>query len=146
MTIFRVPNRTVWLATACVLAGCGGPPCQAGGGEAMRIYTLYFGRSVAAREAVTDQAWRAFRDEVITPALPDGYTVLDGQGAWLNPRTRATIAEATKVLIVAQTDRPAGLTVINRIRSAWQHRFHQDVVGMTVETGCGSFSPAEAPK
>ena len=111
----------------------------------MRIYTLYFGRSVAGRPEVSDQEWRAFRDQVITPALPNGYTVLDGQGAWMNPRSRATIYEATKILVVALPDVPGGLSVVNRIRSAWQHRFHQYVVGMTVQTGRGSFSPAEAP-
>jgi len=128
-----------------LLSGCGAPQCQPGGGQVMRIYDLYFGRSVASRAEVSDQEWRAFRDQVITPALPDGYTVLDGQGAWMNPRSHATISEATKILVVALPDAPDSLTVVNRIRSAWQHRFHQYVVGMTVQTGCGSFSPAEAP-
>lgn len=112
----------------------------------MQIYDLYFGRSVAARAAVSDQEWREFRDQVITRALPNGYTVLDGQGAWMNPRSRVTIAESTKILEVALPDSPANLGIINQIRSAWQHRFHQYVVGMTVQSGCGSFSPAEAPK
>jgi len=111
----------------------------------MQIYNLYFGRSVAGRGEVTDTEWRAFRDQVVTPALPDGYTVLDGQGAWLSPVSRATISEATKILVVALPDASESLTAINRIRSAWQHRFHQYVVGMTVQTGYGSFSPAEAP-
>jgi hypothetical protein len=111
----------------------------------MRIYDLYFGRSVAARDEVGDKEWREFRDHVITPALPNGYTVHDGQGAWMNPRTHATISEATKILTVAMPDEPGTLGVINHIRSSWQHRFHQYVVGMTVTKGCGSFSPAEAP-
>ena len=111
----------------------------------MSIYTLYFGRSVAGRAPVGDTEWREFRDQVITKALPNGYTVLEGQGAWMNPRSRATISEATKILIVALPDAPGGLGVINRIRSAWQRRFHQYVVGMTVQTGCGSFAQAEEP-
>ncbi len=128
-----------------LLSGCGAPVCQPGAGEAMRVFTLYFGRSVAGRAAVSEAEWRAFRDRVITPALPNGYTVLDGQGAWMNPRSHTTIAEATKILVVALPDAADDLSVINRIRSAWQHRFHQYVVGMTVQTGCGAFSPAEAP-
>ncbi len=111
----------------------------------MRIYDLYFGRAVTGRTEVTDAEWRAFRDQVITPALPNGYTVLDGQGAWMNPRKRSTIAEATKILEVALPDQPESQTAINRIRQAWRHRFHQYVVGMTVRTGCGSFSPEETP-
>jgi hypothetical protein len=112
----------------------------------MQIYSLYFGRSVRDRVPVSDQEWRDFRNQVITPALPDGYTVLDGQGAWMNPRTHVTTAEATKILVVAMPEASGSLTVINGIRSNWQHRFHQYVVGMTVQSGCGSFSPAEAPK
>jgi hypothetical protein len=112
----------------------------------MQIYTLYFGRSVSGRAEVSDKEWRDFRDQVVTPALPDGYTVLDGQGAWMNPRSHATISETTKILVVALPSMPDKQSVINRIRSAWQHRFHQYVVGMTVQTGRGSFSPAEAPR
>jgi hypothetical protein len=112
----------------------------------MQVYTLYFGLSVRGRAPITDPEWRDFRNGVITPALPGGYTVLDGQGTWMNPRTHVTMAEATKVLVVAMPEAPDSLTVINGIRSNWQHRFHQYVVGMTVQSGCGSFSPAEAPK
>ena len=129
-----------------LLSGCGTPRCQPGAGQAMQIFTLYFGRSVRNRAPVSDPEWRDFRNQVVTPALPDGYTVLDGQGAWMNPRTRVTIAEATKVLVVAMPEASDSLTVINGIRGNWQHRFHQYVVGMTVQSGCGSFSPAEAPK
>jgi hypothetical protein len=133
-------------ALGLLLSGCAVPRCQSGAGQAMQIYTLYFGRSVKDRAPVSDQEWRDFRDQVVTPALPDGYTVLDGQGAWMNPRTHATIAEATKVLVVAMPEAPDSLAVLNRIRSNWQQRFHQYVVGMTVQSGCGSFAPAEAPK
>ncbi len=111
----------------------------------MRIFTLYFGRSVAGRAEVSDKEWREFRDQVISPELPNGYTVLDGQGAWMNARSHATIAEATKILVVALPDRDASLGAINAIRSNWQHRYHQYVVGMTIQSGCGSFTPAEAP-
>jgi Asp-tRNA(Asn)/Glu-tRNA(Gln) amidotransferase A subunit family amidase len=128
-----------------LLTGCGNSACPGGAVRPMRIYDLYFGRSVAGRGEVTDKEWRDFRDQVITPALPDGYTVLDGQGAWMNPRSRATIAEATKILEVALPDALESQTVVNRIRNAWQRRFHQYVVGMTVVSGCGSFSPSEAP-
>jgi hypothetical protein len=132
------------LMLVLLVGGCGAPQCPGGSGQAMRIYDLYFGRSVSGRGEVSEKEWREFRDQVITPALPNGYTVLDGQGAWMNPRSRATIAEATKILEVALPDESGSQAVINHIRGAWQLRFHQYVVGMTVRTGCGSFSPSEA--
>ena len=146
MIIFATSHRKIFLAGLAILglSGCGTTKCQPNAGQAMRIYDLYFGRSVASRAEVSDKEWRDFRDQVITPALPAGYTVLDGQGAWMNPHSHSTISEATKILVVALPDTPETLGVINRIRAAWQHRFHQYAVGMTVQTGCGSFSPMEA--
>jgi uncharacterized protein DUF3574 len=134
-----------------LLSGCAAPRCQPNSGQpnsghAMRIYTLYFGQSVTGRAKVSDAEWQAFRDQVITPALPDGYTVLDGEGAWLSPRSHTTISEATKILMVAMPDKDTDLDVVNGIRSRWQHQFHQYVVGMTVHDACGSFSAEEAPR
>jgi hypothetical protein len=147
ITFRRVGGKKIVLLMVLLLSGCGGASqCQSGGGHVMRIFDLYFGRSSTGRAQVTESEWRDFRDKVITPALPDGYTVLDGQGAWRSPRSNTTISEATKILIVALPDAPESQGVINGIRSSWQHRFHQYVVGMTVQTGCGSFLPEDAPR
>jgi Protein of unknown function (DUF3574) len=142
----RVPAIGAAVVVAGLLAGCAVPPKTAPRCQPMRIYNLYFGRSVAGRGAVTDAEWRAFRNEVITPNLPDGYTVLDGHGAWLNPRTHVTISESTKILEVALPDVPDSQTRIDRIRRAWRVRFHQLAVGMTVWNGRGSFSAEEKAK
>ena len=37
----------------------------------------------------------------VTANLPNGYTVFDANGAWMNPITHRTIREATKMLLVA---------------------------------------------
>ena len=105
----------------------------------MRIYTLYFGRAVTGRAEVSEKEWREFRDQIVTPALPAGYTVQDGTGAWINPKARSTISESTKILTAALPDSADSLGFINRVRGAYQKRFHQYVVGMTVQSGCGSF-------
>lgn len=139
-------NLATLLVPILLLSGCGTFQCQPGGGQTMRIFNLYFGRSAPGRSEVTDKQWRDFRDEVITPALPNGYTILDGQGAWRNPHSNRTISETTKILVVAMPDVPESQEAINSIRSNWQHRFHQYVVGMTVQSGCGSFLPEEAPR
>ena len=136
--------RRPFLLLSLLLAACGGDRCPAGAGQPMQVYDLYFGRSAPGRGEITEREWREFRDAVITPALPRGYTVLDGQGAWMNPRLRTTISESTKILVVALPDAPESQATINRLRTAWQRRFHQYLVGMTVHAGCGSFNPAEA--
>jgi len=110
----------------------------------MRLYELYFGRSVPdnavpGNKEVTDRDWSGFVEQVITTNLPNGYTVLDATGAWMNPRTQRTVREATKVLQVALPDTPDGLAAIARIRTAYQTQFHQQLVGMTTHTVCASF-------
>jgi hypothetical protein len=105
----------------------------------MLLVDLFFGRSVAGREDVTDQEWQAFLDDTVTANLPDGFTVWDAQGAWRNPRTGKTIHEASLAIRVGMSDGPESLAAVSRIRTAYQQRFHQQSVGMTVARGCGSF-------
>ena len=55
------------------------PPCPAGTDQ-WTEYRLFFGRSKGGEEVVTDEAWRAFLAEEITPRFPDGLSVLDVAG------------------------------------------------------------------
>ena len=125
-----------------LLSGCAARPIAptcAAGSEPMRVFELYFGRSKADHAYVTDAEWDKFRSEVITLNLPDGYTVLDGTGAWLDPKTHTTIGEPTKILLVAVPDTVAAAAAIERVRSAYEKRFNQTAVGMTTHAVCGSF-------
>ena len=81
------------ISMSLLLTACGGIQCGAGAGQPVRIYDLYFGRAASGRAEIGEKDWRDFRDRVVTPALPNGYTVFDGQGAWMNPRSRTTISE-----------------------------------------------------
>jgi hypothetical protein len=136
-------KRMIGLPLILLLAGCAAPGdplgCSESNSRAMRVFELWFGRAVRGRGDVTETEWTNFRDQVVTPNLPDGYTVLDGSGAWLNPDTHATIAETTKVLIAATPDTPASLAAIQRVRAAYKTAFHQISVGMTSHLACGSF-------
>ena len=134
----------LWLVAVPV--GCTTPPqrgqttgCTAAQGAPMLVVELFFGRSIRNRGEVTDRAWEDFVDHLVTPNLPNGYTVFDGTGAWLNPATRHTVHERTKILLVALPDNAADAAAIARIRAAYQARFDQSLVGMTVTPGCGSF-------
>jgi Protein of unknown function (DUF3574) len=105
----------------------------------MLVFDLFFGRAISGRQDLTEAEWRQFRDDTITVNLPNGYTVLDGDGAWMNPRTHRTIQEASRVVVVALPETPDGVAAVNRIRTEYQIRFHQQLVGMTVTRACASF-------
>ena len=124
------------------LTGCAGMDpagCIAGTGKPMQVYQLYFGRNIGTGASVSDADWKAFRETAVTPHLPDGYTVLDGDGAWAAPGGQRTVTDPTKVLIVAMPKGPDGLAAVTRIRLEYQHRFSQDLVGTIVQPGCALF-------
>jgi anaerobic glycerol-3-phosphate dehydrogenase len=113
--------------------------CTPGTGAPLLLADLYFGRAIAGRTDLTDAEWTQFLDDTITANLPSGYTTMDAAGGWMNPKTRKTIREATKLLVVAVPDTPDSLAAIDRIRRAYQVRFNQQSVGLTVEHACGAF-------
>lgn len=130
------------MAMVLPLTGCSGAEtvaCAAGMGKPMQVYQLYFGRNIKAGGFVTDPDWQRFRDMVITPNMPDGYTILDADGAWAAPGGQRTETDPTKVLIVAMPAGPDSLAAVKRVRVAYQGRFSQDLVGMIVQPGCALF-------
>ena len=135
--------RAVWLgAMIAGLAGCATTPgavCSAGLGQPMLVFDLFFGRSIAGRDDLTGREWQGFLDDTVTVNLPGGYTVMDASGAWMNPVTHKTSTEASIVLVTALPDVPGSLDAVNRVRTAYEVRFHQQLVGMTVTRACGSF-------
>lgn len=90
---------------------------------------LYFGRSKADGTTVTDEAWRIFLDEVVTPRFPDGFSVLDAHGQY---RTRAGVIqkEESKVIVFFYTKdvRKAANEKLEQIREEYKKRFEQESV------------------
>jgi hypothetical protein len=129
----------------CLIASVGGCAaqtrltCAPGFGPPGAIFTLFMGKSISGRGDLTDKEWGEFLDTTITANLPNGYTVFDANGGWMNPMTHRSIKEPTKVLLVALPDTQDNLAAINRIRTEYRIRFQQQVVGMTVEQACGTF-------
>ena len=105
----------------------------------MAVFTLYPDKSIPGRGDLTETGWRTFQADTVTANLPSGYTVLDGNGGWMNPIGHTTIEEPSKVLVAALRESPDSLAAIQRIRSACRLRFRQQAVGMTVTPACGSF-------
>ncbi len=124
------------------LAGCATPSgatCSPGLGSPVVVVDLFFGLAIPARADLTEQEWRNFQDDTITVNLPQGYTVVNATGAWMNPVTHQTIKENSRILVVALPESADSLAAISRIKTAYQIRFNQQRVGMTVNRACGSF-------
>lgn len=125
------------------LLACATPPALPACPPGLAAATLaeaYFGRNRAGQEVVTDAAWAQFMDEVVTPAFPDGLTVLDGAGQWRG-RSGAVARERSKVLVVALPEGTAeqAASRLAPVSAAYRMRFGQDSVMVTTAQACVGF-------
>jgi Protein of unknown function (DUF3574) len=134
----RVTGAT---AAAMAIAGCAAPPgtCILPTQKPMLEVDFFFGRDIAGRLPLSDSEWADFAAQEITPRFPDGFTVIDAKGQWLNPGSSAMNREASKVVRVVV---PGGGNISARVQavsSAYRLRFHQDAVGVVSAPVCAAF-------
>ena len=109
-------------------------PCDAlapgTGAEAWVQTELYFGRGTDDTDSeITDEQWQEFLDTEVTPRFPDGLTVLDGYGQFLNASGVIASEDSTVLIILAPMD-PTGATsaALDEIREAYKVEFDQESV------------------
>jgi hypothetical protein len=126
------------VAAALALAGCAefrSNAC-APGLQRMMQAQLFFGRNIAGRDMVTDDEWRRFLDEEVSPRYPAGFSVADVDGQYRNAG-RAIVRERSKQLLVVG---PAGdETKLDAIRDAYKRRFKQESVLLVESPVCAAF-------
>jgi hypothetical protein len=114
--------------------------CLLPGEKRMLVAELFFGRNVPSRAPVSDAEWADFAAQIVTRYLPDGFTVHDGAGQWLNSQTGKIIRERTKILTVASDKpRPDLKDRLSAIIEAYRGRFRQQSVGVITRNACASF-------
>ena len=75
------------LAFACALslAGCGQIPNACPSHlKSMQEADLYFGPDIGGAAAVSEEDWQRFVEAEIAPRFPNGFTVEDASGQWLD--------------------------------------------------------------
>jgi hypothetical protein len=103
------------------------------------VAELFFGRDIRGRGPVSDVEWSGFVARVIAKQFPEGFTVHDGDGEWLDPASHNVIRERTKILTVAaapSADLPARLQIV---ADSYKRQFHQTSVGVITSAACGAF-------
>ena len=104
----------------------------------MTKYELFLGQNIGTMGRVSDEEWRRFLTEEVTPRYPDGFTVLEAAGHWRDPMGRI-ISEPSRNLIVIVRDPKAELPKITAIRDTYKTRFRQDAVLFVQSQICASF-------
>ena len=104
------------------------------------VAEAYFGRNVKTRAPVTDGEWARFMAETVTPAFPDGLTVLDGAGQWRNAAGQISREDSKVLLLVLPgQDQAAAAARLAPVTAAWKARFAQESVLTVFRAGCAAF-------
>lgn len=138
--------RVRWLAVLLLASGAawaetgaGAPACPFPGQTPKLLVRIYFGQSIHGRGLVSHRAWQGFVADTITPALPDGFTVYDASGQYIDKATHGVGREPTEVLEVAADDTEEFRLRIAAVVDAYRRRFEQGAVGVVSSASCGAF-------
>lgn len=113
--------------------------CLVKGETPMVIATLYFGEMIQGHGQVTPAQWDDFTAKVITPTFPDGFTVSDGSGQWMNGKTKTIEYDPTKILTIAAPQSPDLPAKLLHVMKAYEKAYQQESVGLTTVEGCADF-------
>ena len=85
--------------------------------------------------------WQAFLAEEVTPRFPDGLTVFDASGQWLDAEADRLYREGTKVLnvLVPVESVEEAKWALDEIADDYVERFDQQVVFKTSRRACAGF-------
>ena len=110
-------------------------PCDAlapgTGSEPWVQSELYFGRTIPGSDGgvVTDELWADFLDREVTPRFPDGLTVLDGYGQFLNASGVIAQEDSTVLIILYPLDETGATSaLLDEVREAYKAEFNQQSV------------------
>ena len=132
--------RPLLLLMPLVLSGCAGVPRSACAPGLMPMVRaeLLFGRNIGGREGVSDEDWRRFVDEEVTPRFPAGFSVTDVSGQYRNSGG-TIVRERSKELIIVASGGTDDATKLNAIRDAYKRRFNQESVLLVESPVCAGF-------
>jgi len=91
------------------------------------IDRLFFGTNIPSGGRVSDDEWKTFVRDVVTPRFKDGLTIFEGDGQWLDPRG-GLVREHVMVVEVAHPRTNAVDNDLRVIADEYKKRFHQDAV------------------
>src|SRR5712675_612050 len=111
--------RELAVEAALMLAGCAecGSNACAPGLQKMVQAQLFFGRNIAGGGMVSDEEWRRFLDEEVTPRYPAGFSVADIDGQYRNAGGGIARERSKQLLIIGPGGDEAKL---NAIRDAYK--------------------------
>ena len=136
-TLIAAVVSCLLMATACAP---GGDAICPEGMDAFTEINVYFGQEKGNGDTVKDDEWRSFLADTVTPHFPDGLTVLDARGQWLDTADERLYRESTRVLNVLV---PAGgmensIAAVRDMSDIYKAQFDQQAVFYTTLPACAA--------
>jgi hypothetical protein len=107
--------------------------------QSMLQLQMFFGQTQNDGQPVPAQVWTNFLKNVITPRFPDGLTIYDTSGQYMDPDTHQITRENTKVVMIAAVNTAITRNRTTQIIDAWKKRANQNSVGLITNTICAQF-------
>lgn len=98
---------------------------------------IYFG-TARPGGTVTTENWQDFLQTTVTPAFPNGFTVLPATGQWKGA-DGVIIREATYVLNLLHAGDERAESSIRELMSSYKARYQQEAVLRSRHQTCASF-------
>lgn len=89
---------------------------------------LYFGRSIPGGGMVSEAQWKSFSDSIVSPRFPEGYTVSDATGKWMDTDIHSTITEPTMVLTFIGKKSKTRQAHLDTIIQVYRRQFQQQAI------------------
>lgn len=109
------------------------------GSDRWTEYQLFFGLSQSDGGTISEEEWREFLADTVTPRFPAGLTVLSGNGQWQDS-SGEVLREGSKLLIIYAPPGEDGRRAIDEISEEYERRFDQESVLRVIGSACVSFS------
>ncbi|MCI0632951.1 MAG: DUF3574 domain-containing protein [Actinobacteria bacterium] len=128
----RPAARTALVGWLLALAACAGSRDAAAPSTEPAIRTmvadrLVFGRAIPEGGSVSEEDWRAFLEEVVTPKFPEGLTVWRAEGQWTDPGG-VLVGEPVLVIEIVHPASARADSAMASIAEEYRRRFRQDAV------------------
>jgi Protein of unknown function (DUF3574) len=99
---------------------------------------LYFGRNLPSGAVVSEEQFRQFLADVVTPRFPDGLSVIDVAGQFRSS-TGIIVREPSKLLVILVPDAAAVADEIAQVVRIYKRRFDQESVLRAEHPVCIAF-------
>lgn len=100
--------------------------------------TLYFGAAIPGGGVVDAAAWQHFEREVLTPAFPQGFSVIDARGSWRGADGAAS-AEDSRIVVIVHPDDAPSAAAVREFSQRYREMFHQESVLRERSAVCAQF-------